>query len=161
MTKKIPTKLKTYFNRTEREFFIRMMLLEGCLKDSEKVSLSPEERKKIRMAKTNLSNTVPLILDRLDARFAQQVIRDLEASELLVLPKNRAKIETEAWEAVMAQDQCVVSLSALELLAEKASYWCRDCKCADKSACELKNLFIRLDMPVYDTDQECPYEIVR
>ena len=151
---------KGYFNQSEREQYIKVMCLVGELHDLAAMDLEAEERKNLKAAHTYLSKGLNRILDRLDSKFASQINRTILASEFMMLPKERAKIERDEWQKVKGEDQCVVSLPALESLAEKAIHWCCECQEMDKQSCLLRDVYNQLEIPVYDAKQECPYEVV-
>lgn len=156
--------MKSYFNKDERNVYILILCLMGYLEDFiNETELGKNERKNLKTAGTFLKKGTQEILERLGQKFAMQTSREIKASELMLLPKHRARIEKEEWEKIAREDQCVVNRDALESLIEKAVYWCCECAEDDKENCKLRQVFDEFSVTPYDLEgaQECQYENVR
>lgn len=144
-----------YLNKSKRENLIKILCLVSELEDTIKLDLDKDDMKNMKAGHTFLNKAMTGIMSKLERDHLDRLRKDASASEFLVLPKNRAKIEKDEWEKLRSEDQCVVNLDNLFTCAEKAMYWCRKCDEKDQNRCELRGVLESLDMPHYDEDQKC------
>lgn len=145
--------MKSYLNKEERETFIKVATMTGYIEDLANMDFDTQnERKYFRSALTALNKASVHLINRLDSKFAAQLQREMRNNEIIIVSNSRAKMELEESEKTK---------EAVDLMAEKALYWCCECEEKNKKECLLAKAFRGLNIPEYDKKQECPYEIIR
>lgn len=146
-------KMKSYLNKEERETLLKVALTSGYIEDLAKLNLDIQnEIKYFKMAFTFLNKAFKHLLNRLDAKFAAQLNREINSSELMLVSNSRAKMDLE--EKALSQEM-------FDAIVDQALGGCANCQEKDKRKCRLKKAFKAYNIPPCDgNNSECPYELI-
>lgn len=146
--------MKSYLNRADREHHLIMMVLWERIGAwlSKTSCLSPDERRRIKTAGTNLERASDSIIRRMDADYAKRIVRQLKNAELRVFDRDNMALRSEP-------DTVNIRLDDMYDLSSFALQGCIGCQRCDYKQCDRYQLFMRLDVPVAtDEPEKCPYE---
>lgn len=153
--------MKTYMSRKERENVCVLFLVASAVDEMlEKwTDLTKEEHKAIKTVQTWIYKFMDSIMNRKDRDVALQLKRDIQNSEIMILPKYEAKKE---WERREEQAKYIeVKRDTLLNLAEHALIGCEGCTRKDYYNCDLREAFIKLDIEPFDYEavDKCQYKV--
>jgi adenylate cyclase len=146
--------MKHYLNRNDREHHITILVFWDYINNwlKKQTALTKEEAKYLKTASTLLRKISDSIILRLDKKFAEQLIREVTTTQL-------ALISIYDKNTIARSEETTIKLDDLYDLASFSLENCTGCKCKDFSKCEKYKLFMRLALPVAQTETDgCPYE---
>jgi hypothetical protein len=153
--------LKAYLNRREREDYCVISLAVGKTEEMLKSwenNLTADEHKALSMTKTYIYKFMDSIQRRLGPDFVKQLVRDLNSSEIMILPKLQAKREYQKRDG---DDGFIeVEKETILNLAEGALCGCAGCT-KDYTICDLRNVFMTLEIEPadYEAINKCQYKM--
>lgn len=155
--------MKTYMSKKERENVCVLFLVASAVDEMlEKwTDLTKEEHKAIKTVQTWIYKFMDSIMNRKNKDVALQLKRDIQNSEIMILPKYQAQKE---WERREEQAKYIeVKRDTLLNLAEHALIGCEGCARKDYYNCDLRETFMKLDIEPFDYEakNECQYKIVK
>lgn len=120
--------------------------------------LTDEETKLLNNGFQNIHDFIISVLDSIDMKQAQKIIKDSQTLDLFCLNKEDAETRKKRFIEGIEDEAIMVDPEAYFQLAGYATVACKKCAEEDSDACYLKEQLIKLDVPVFDTQNSfCPY----
>lgn len=146
--------MKNYFNEAERKDHLLILAIWNVIADKIEKSkcYSPEELKRLRTANTHLLKFSNLILERMEQKYGEQLVRELHTLKIVMTTKDSASVKaTEDDKTVEMTVDNFYNMCDLALVA------CKGCK-KDFKSCDRYEFLLKMDVPVIDEEtKECPY----
>lgn len=156
--------MRTYLNKEERNDLCLLAALAAHMDDVlERWKMLKEEHKYLATARTLVFKFISSVFNRVDDDLVDKLMRNINASEVVMLPTSEAKRKVENAKKEMTEDDVIVKHDVLLNLAEHALVGCENCERYYKS-CDLRKVFIELGIEPYDynpPENTCEYRIVK
>lgn len=146
--------MKTYLNRDDRDHLVAVLVMWDYISNwiAKATCLDKAETKNLKTARTLLRKTSDHIVERMDQKFAHQLIRELRGKELMVIDRTNMELKQHV--------DCVnVAVDDLYDLASYALEECVGCQRDNIVECPRYQLFLRLALPVAQEETDgCPFK---
>lgn len=120
--------------------------------------LTEDESKLLNDGLQNIHDFLISILDSIDKKQSQRIIKDSQGLELFCLDGYDAEKRKRKFLDEVEGEAMLVDTEAYFQLAGHATVACKKCKEEDSDACHLKQQLLKLYVPVFDTENKfCPY----
>ena len=150
--------------RSDRHSLFGIYSLAGMVEDlavswGKKKKISEEEVKLYAESLSKLFQAIRLFEEKLEPGVDEQLKKEIYFVKSIIVPSQ----EGEKLKKQLAEDNtnAFVSQELLDVVTEKALYWCNPCEVKYHSKCELKKAFAELKIEPYNFEHgdNCPYLI--
>jgi len=153
-----------YLRRQDRDnlLFLSCMYtyLESVIPEFDRMKIDNTTKGKIKTARTHLNKAIKAIITQIDKDFYKELKKDSDRHGVLVLLNKDAQYELKKYKDFMGN--VVLSREELDDLIMEATWQCVNCKCNKEEAkkCKLRELFIKLQAPIFDPEAEvCAWQV--
>ncbi len=157
--------MKNYMNAEQRTEFVTFGVLLGYaqnvfLKKWGEKYLTPNETEKIQIACGLLTDAFECVLNRMDKDYGTVIRRDLDATQILSVPKTKTKITLETYKK--KYEEIAIDRTYLDTLIGVSLELCSRCykTLEEQNNCLLRYTYINTNTSVFtDETKGCPYKI--
>lgn len=146
--------MKNYFNEAERKNHLLVLAIWNVISDIIEKSkcYSADELKRLRTANTHLLKFNNLVLERMEKKYGEQLVRELHTLKIIMTTKESANVKTLVDEQTVA-----MTVDNFYNMCDLALVACKGCK-KDFKCCERYDFLIKMDVPIVNEEtKECPY----